>query len=87
VILPSGHWQRAVITALLVIPLVLVVLLTAPAWLVMPFLSESRRNSVLDLLDRLIDWIKAIHGSGPPPAVGQGRAGQARLPGGRRKQT
>jgi hypothetical protein len=63
VILPSARWQRVVITALLVLPLVLVVGLSAPTWLVLPFLSESRRNTVLQFLGYLIDWIKAIAGS------------------------
>jgi len=63
VILPSAHWQRVVITALLVVPLVLVVGLSAPTWLVLPFLSEPRRNAVLQFLGCLIDWIRAIAGS------------------------
>lgn len=63
VILPSARWQRVVVTALLVVPLVLVVLLSAPAWLVLPFLSEPRRNAVLQFLGSLIDWIKVIAGS------------------------
>ena len=62
-ILPSAGWQRVVITALLVVPLVLVVGLSAPTWLVLPFLSEPRRNAVLQFLGCLIDWIKAIAGS------------------------
>ena len=60
VILPSARWQRVAITALLVIPLVLIVALSAPAWLVLPFLPEPRRNAVLQLLNCLIEWIKAI---------------------------
>jgi len=60
VILPSSRWQRVAITALLVLPLVLIVALSAPAWLVWPFLPEARQDTVLKLLDRLIDWIKAI---------------------------
>jgi hypothetical protein len=60
VILPPSRWQRVAITALLVLPLVLVVGLSAPAWLVLPFLSEPRRNAVIQFLGCLIDWIKAI---------------------------
>src|SRR6266851_2864461 len=45
VILPSARWQRVIITALLVVPLLLVVGLSAPTWLVLPFLSEPRRNA------------------------------------------
>lgn len=59
-ILPPAHWQRIVITALLVMPLVLVIALSAPAWLAWPFLSQSRRGAVLQFLCYLIDWIKTI---------------------------
>lgn len=63
VIMPSAPWQRVVITALLVVPLVLIVGLSAPTWLVLPFLSEPRRSAVLQFLSCLIDWVKAIAGS------------------------
>jgi hypothetical protein len=43
--------------------LLLIVVLSAPAWATLPFLSEPRRNAVLKLLGCLIDWIKAIPGS------------------------
>jgi len=62
IFLPS-RWQRVAITALLVLPLMLVVGLSAPAWLVLPFLSERRRDAVIKFLGCLIDWIKAIVGS------------------------
>ena len=61
-ILLTARWQRVVITALLVLPLVLVVGLSAPAWLALPFLSEPRRNAVIQFLGCLIDWIKTISG-------------------------
>jgi hypothetical protein len=60
VIPPSGRWQRVATTALLVLPLLLIIGLSAPAWLALPFLSASRRNSVLQFLGCLIDWIKTI---------------------------
>jgi hypothetical protein len=63
VIFPSARWQRVVITALLVVPLVLVVTLSAPTWLALPFLSEPRRNAVLQFLSCLIDWIETVAGS------------------------
>jgi hypothetical protein len=62
VLVPSGPWQRVAITALLIIPLMLVVGLSAPAWLAWPFLPESRRSAILQFLGYLIDWIKAIAG-------------------------
>jgi hypothetical protein len=63
VIVPSVRWQRVAITALLVVPLVLVIGLSAPTWLVLPFLSEPRRKTALQFLGYLIEWIKAIAGS------------------------
>ena len=63
-ILPPARWQRVIITALLVLPLTLVAALSAPAWLIFPFLSESRRNTVIHFLGCLVDWTKAIVGPG-----------------------
>lgn len=62
-ILPSARWQRVFIIALLVLPLVLIISLSAPAWLVLPFLSGPRRNAVIKFLGYLIDWTKTIAGS------------------------
>jgi hypothetical protein len=64
VFVPLGRWQRVAITALLVVPLVLIIGLSAPTWLVLPFLPERRRNTVLQFLGCLIDWIKAIMDQG-----------------------
>jgi len=63
VIVPSARWQRVLITALLVVPLVLVIALSTPMWLASPFLSEARRKTALQFLGCLIDWVKAITGS------------------------
>ena len=59
-ILPPARWQRVFVVALLVLPLLVVVGLSAPGWLVLPLLSEPRRKAVIQLLRCLIDWIKAI---------------------------
>jgi hypothetical protein len=66
-VLPSGGWQRVVLAALLVIPLVLVVLLMTPACLSWPFLSDARRRDVLALVGSFVDWIRVLAGSAPPP--------------------
>ena len=63
-LVPPSRWQRVVVTALLVLPLVLIVALSAPAWLALPFLSKPRRDGVIQFLRCLIDWIKAIAGLG-----------------------
>lgn len=60
---PPVRWQRVAIAALLVFPLVLIIGLSAPMWLALPFLSDPRRKTVLQFLGCLIDWIKAIAGS------------------------
>lgn len=59
-ILPPSRWQRVVVIALLVLPLVMIVALSAPAWVVLPFLSKPRRDGVIQFLGCLIDWIKAV---------------------------
>jgi hypothetical protein len=60
VLVPVGRWQRVAVTALLVVPLVLIIGLSAPTWLAWPFLPERRHKAVLQFLRYLIDWIKAI---------------------------
>ena len=61
-IVPPGRWQRALVVAILVVPLLVLVLLSMPAWLLWPFLDGERRSSVLEFLDRIVEWIKAIAG-------------------------
>jgi hypothetical protein len=58
-ILPPSRWQRVALAALLVLALVLIVVLSAPAWIALPFLSKPRRDGVIQFLGCLIDWIKA----------------------------
>ncbi len=64
VFVPPSRWQRVVITAVLVIPLTVVVLLSAPAWIMLPFLAADRRIAILEFLDRLVEWIKVLAGIG-----------------------
>jgi hypothetical protein len=63
VIMPTPHWQRTIVVAVLAVPLLMVVLLSAPTWLVWPFLSAERRAAVLEFLDHLVDWVKALMGT------------------------
>lgn len=57
---PTPQWQRAVIAAVLIVPLIPLVTLSAPAWLAWPFLSATRQKAVLQFLDRIVEWIKAV---------------------------
>jgi hypothetical protein len=53
-----GQWQRVAVIALLVIPLLLLLALSAPGWLAFPFLPPDRQNSMLELVRLALDWIK-----------------------------
>jgi hypothetical protein len=47
---------RHALIGLKVLPVVLVVMLSAPAWLSWPFLPERRQQFVLDMVKALADW-------------------------------
>lgn len=53
-------WLRLLVVALLSLPLLCVVLLSAPAWATWPFLSEDKRKTVLSFVEQLTQWAKAI---------------------------
>lgn len=55
---PVGH--RVAVAAILVIPLLALVLLSAPAWITWPFLDADRRATVLEFVDRIVEWTKAL---------------------------
>ena len=68
---PPSHGQRVAVVAVLVVPLIVVVVLSAPAWITWPFLPTERREAVLQFLDRLILWIKVLAGiAGVTPDLG-----------------
>ena len=50
--------SRPVLAALFALPLLAVVLLSAPAWLTWPFLPSRRQEVVLAVLDRLVQWTR-----------------------------
>lgn len=51
---------RPFFVALFLLPLTAVVLLSAPAWLTWPFLPSRRQDVVLAVLDRLVQWTRAV---------------------------
>lgn len=51
--------SRPLFVALSLLPLLAVVLLSAPAWLTWPFLPSRRQEIVLEFLDRLVRWTRA----------------------------
>ncbi|RAJ29838.1 hypothetical protein K353_06542 [Kitasatospora sp. SolWspMP-SS2h] len=52
--------SRPALVSLLALPLLAVVLLSAPAWLTWPFLPAPRQRVVLAVLDRLVQWTRAV---------------------------
>ncbi|OIJ97755.1 hypothetical protein BIV25_13180 [Streptomyces sp. MUSC 14] len=56
---------KHILGALRILPLIIVVVLLAPAWLSWVFLPESRQKRVIDLVKQLIEWTKATREDGP----------------------
>ncbi|MFJ2582943.1 hypothetical protein [Kitasatospora aureofaciens] len=54
----SAWLARPFLVALFALPLLAVVLLSAPAWLTWPFLPSGRQEVVLAVLDRLVQWTR-----------------------------
>jgi hypothetical protein len=67
VIMLPPRLQRTIVVVILAVPLLMVVLLSAPAWLVWPFLPKERRATVLEFLDHLVDWVKVLAGTDQQP--------------------
>jgi hypothetical protein len=63
-ILPQPGWQRVAVAAILVLPLIAVILLSAPAWITWPFLAADRRTTVLEFVDRIAGWAKTLTSPG-----------------------
>lgn len=61
-LVPSTRWQRVMIVALLVAPLLVLLVLCTPGWLSWPFLPTDRRDSVLKFAALVVDWVKALVG-------------------------
>jgi hypothetical protein len=60
VLLPQPGWQRVALAAILVLPLIILVLLSVPAWITWPFLAADRKTTVLQFVDRIADWAKTL---------------------------
>ena len=57
----GAHVWAATVTALImVLPLLTIVVLAAPAWLAWPVLSEQRQRMTIRLLHQLGDWVTTI---------------------------
>lgn len=49
-------WGRVLLIAVTMLPLLLIVALSTPAWLVAPFLSDPRRKSIAAHLREIHRW-------------------------------
>ncbi|MGW7421983.1 hypothetical protein ACWGJB_18295 [Streptomyces sp. NPDC054813] len=50
---------KHLLAALRILPLIIAVVLLAPAWICWIFLPEGRQKRVIDLVKQLIEWTKA----------------------------
>ncbi|MFE7674256.1 hypothetical protein ACWEJ7_13890 [Streptomyces albidoflavus] len=41
-----------------ILPLLLFVLLSAPAWVCWPFMSERRQGVMIEVVQKMIDWTR-----------------------------
>ncbi|MEU1691913.1 hypothetical protein ABZ590_10230 [Streptomyces hirsutus] len=49
---------KLILVALSFAPLLLFVLLSAPAWLSWPFMAERKQQVLIEVLQKLIDWTR-----------------------------
>jgi hypothetical protein len=54
--IPLTALRQPTLAAITMLPILLVVVLSAPAWLVTPFLPESRRESIAAHLREIHGW-------------------------------
>ena len=53
-------WLRVIVAALFVLPFLVVALAFSPTLLIAVALPKERREWLLQVLDRFVDWAKAI---------------------------
>jgi hypothetical protein len=51
---------RALVVAITMLPVLVFVILSAPAWVVWPWLSTNRRESVHRMVDQLTQWTRDV---------------------------
>ncbi len=55
----SSLMFKYALVALKLLPVLLVVVLSAPAWLTRPFLAQARQQVVLAMVKTLADWTRS----------------------------
>jgi hypothetical protein len=51
---------RALVVAITMLPVLVFVILSAPAWVVWPWLGDKRRESVHRMVDQLTQWTRDV---------------------------
>jgi len=59
----SSRWQRVLVVAVLVLPLLVIILLSFPVWFFLPF-REAGRKFILELVCEFTKWIKTANENG-----------------------
>jgi hypothetical protein len=68
-LLSQPGWQRVVVAAILVLPLLALILLSLPAWITWPLLGTERRTTVLGFVDRIVELSKTLTKPGQLPVT------------------
>jgi hypothetical protein len=63
--------SRALVVAIAMLPVLLLVILSAPAWIVWPLLSAERRESVHLMVQQLASWTRDILSETTPPSAAE----------------
>jgi hypothetical protein len=57
------------VVAITMLPVLVFVILSAPAWIVWPWLSTNRRESVHRMVDQLTQWTRDVLSHTAPPSA------------------
>jgi hypothetical protein len=52
--------SRTLVVAITMLPMLVLVILSAPAWILWPWLGEKRRKSVHRMVDQLTQWTRDV---------------------------
>lgn len=60
-LMPVSRWQRTFIVAVLALPMLVIIVLSLPVCLYLPF-RQAGRTFILELVREFTKWIKAAKG-------------------------
>ncbi|OWA16317.1 hypothetical protein B9W68_08570 [Streptomyces sp. CS227] len=56
--MPTPGALKIFLPVVSILPLLLFVLLSAPAWVCWPFMSERRQGVMIEVVQKMIDWTR-----------------------------